>query len=78
MSPVRRDPATGKFYREGDEETFIRITNEDIWHKLGSMDSRLAKVENRLGSTARFWAMITPTVTCVAGVVTSFYYLRGH
>ncbi|HWW95518.1 MAG TPA: hypothetical protein VN375_19265 [Vicinamibacteria bacterium] len=78
---VQKDPRSGRFYSvpvtvEPGDETFVRITNEDIYHEVKSIAHRVEAIEGRLSRSSRLYALIIPTVTCLTGVVTAAWYLK--
>jgi hypothetical protein len=78
---VQKDPRTGKFYsvpvsQEPGDDTFVRITNEDLYHEVQGINKRLTNIENRISNTSRLVALVLPTATCLAGVVSAVWYVR--
>ena len=73
----------GKF-RRADDDTFVEITNADIYREVKGLGARVERVENRVGGLEariaafhRRCAMAVPTATVLASAATVWYYLRG-
>ena len=73
-----------------DDDTFVRVTNADIYRKLEEMSAKLdplpsmvADHERRLRTVEKGFSklvgavsLVTPTVAVVSGLIASYYYTR--
>lgn len=66
----------GKFRRYSDD-TFAEVTNKEILVEVQTLGTRVGKIENRLDNFHRLASLITPSITCVAGVLASYWYAKN-
>lgn len=79
---IKRDQQ-GKFVsiqsddeEQAESQTFMRITNADLYHVVQGIDERLARVEVKLSYTAKVWAMVVPSITCISGAIMAAWYVQ--
>lgn len=79
---IRRDER-GRYVSDPGDDTFITISNEQIYKQLidqgellAGVSRRVARIEDHMTWTSRLWTSLTTVFIAGSAVISGVYYVR--